>query len=1022
MLMLNARHLWKLVVVMAGLGVILGTDAPTVRTESQSPASPAYDPGLFSPLKWRSIGPNRGGRSIAAAGSPGRRLEYYFGATGGGLWKTTDGGISWTPVTDGQIASSSVGAVAVSESNPDVVYLGMGEVQLRGNIMQGDGVYKSVDGGKTWTHLGLADTHAIGRIRIHPTNPDIVYVAALGHPFGRNDERGVFRSRDGGKTWTKVLFRSDRAGAVDLSLDHNHPEVLYASLWEVYRTPWLLWSGGDGSGLFKSADGGETWTELTRNPGLPKGILGKITVSVSRADSRRVYALVEAADGGLFRSDDAGATWTKVNESRDLRQRAFYFSRILADPRNADTLYVLNYQFLKSVDGGKSFAIIEAPHGDHHDLWIDPSDPQRMINSNDGGANVSVNGGTTWTAQDYPTAQMYHVATTLSFPYHVCGAQQDNSTACVPSNERGDTYYAVGGGESGYVAPDPRNPSIFYAGSYDGLVTRYNRATGQSREVDAYPWFTTGQSAASSPERWQWTFPIVVSPHDPNILYVSSQHLWRTTNAGQSWERISPDLTRADPKTLGDSGGPITKDQSGPEVYGTIFTIAPSRREPRTIWAGSDDGLVHLTRDDGKTWQKVTPGDMPEFTRVSLIEASPHDAATAYVAGKRYQLDDRAPYIWKTNDYGKSWLKIVNGIRKDDYVHAVREDPARRGLLYAGTEHGIYVSFDDGARWQSLSLNLPDVQVPDIAVEGHDLVIATHGRSFYVLDDIEPIRQLTQQVLDAPAHLFKPRGAVRRTVPGTIDYYLKTPGSKVAVEILDSGGQVIRTLSGPNKPGLGRVTWDLRYPGATVFKGMIMRSARPERGPLAVPGRFQVRLVVDGQNQTADLMVEKDPRLTDVTQADLDEQFQLAMKIRDRVSAANEGVILIRAIKDQVTDRLGKTKDRRIVTAAEGLRAKLSAVEDELHQVKNESPKDPLNFGVKINNRLAALGETVESADARPTNQTYTVFTRLSADLDALLQQLDTLLGQDLVQLNKLLAGQRLAPIEAARRRALTEP
>jgi photosystem II stability/assembly factor-like uncharacterized protein len=552
--------------------------------------SAAYNPAVFDSLKWRNIGPNRGGRSLTCAGSSLRPLEYYFGAVGGGLWKTTDGGTTWKPITDGQITSSSVGAVAVSESNPDVVYLGMGETELRGNIMQGDGIYKSVDAGKTWKKSGLSNTQAIARIRIDPKNPDIVYVAALGHPYGPNEERGVFRSTDGGKSWKKILYRDGHSGAIDLALDPANPKVMFAALWDVYRTPWLLNDGGPGSGLFKSIDGGDTWAEISHNPGLPVGILGKIGVAISGADSRRIYAIVEADDGGVYRSDDAGANWTRISQDRRARQRAFYYSRIYADPKEKDTIYIVNVAFLKSTNAGKSFTLLKPPHGDNHDLWIAPNDNRRLIESNDGGGNVSFNGGETWTKQGYPTAQLYHVSVTKDVPYHVCGAQQDNSTVCVPSDSavnhrdprspEGSWMYAVGGGESGYITPDPKNPNIFYAGSQGALLTKYDRSSGAIRDIQVYPLFFSGMSAATLKERWQWTFPIVFSPSDPNVLYTSSQHLWRTTNDGQSWERISPDLTRADPKTLGDSGGPITKDQNGPEIYGTIFTIAPSKKEP----------------------------------------------------------------------------------------------------------------------------------------------------------------------------------------------------------------------------------------------------------------------------------------------------------------------------------------------------------------------------------------------------------------------------------------------------------
>ena len=686
-----------------------------------------YDASVFGALEWRSVGPLRGGRSITSAGSSSRPNEYYFGAVGGGLWKTADGGTTWRPVTDGQVHSSSVGAVAVSESNPDIVYIGMGETELRGNIMQGDGVYKSTDAGKTWKHMGLADTQAIARIRVDPSNPDIVYVAALGHPYGPNSERGVFRSRDGGKNWNKVLYKNDRAGAVDLCLDPHNSRVLFTIIWDVYRTSWTLSSGGPASGLYKSTDGGDTWTEITHRPGLPSGIIGKIGVAVSGADSNRVWAMVEAEDGGLFRSDDGGLKWARVNEDRRLRQRAFYYTRIYADPKDKETVYILNTGFYKSTDGGKTVKTIRPPHGDNHDLWIASNDPRRMINSNDGGANVSVNGGETWTGQAYPTAQLYHVATTRDVPYHVCGAQQDNSTICVSSAETGGrgggggrvavTMYSVGGGESGYIAPHPKDPNLFYAGSQGALLTRFERNTGHVRDIQVYPLFFSGMPARDLKERWQWTFPIVFSPLDASVLYTSSQHLWRTTDDGQSWERISPDLTRADPKTLGDSGGPITKDQNGPEIYGTIFTIAPSRFDVRTVWTGSDDGLVYITRDGGGNWKNITPKGMPDFIRISLIEASPHRPGSAYVAAKNYQADDRRPYIYRTDDYGASWTPITNGIASDDYVHAVREDPKRSGLLFAGTEHGIYASFDNGGEWQSLRLNLPDTQVADLVMD-----------------------------------------------------------------------------------------------------------------------------------------------------------------------------------------------------------------------------------------------------------------------------------------------------------------
>ena len=1011
-------------------------------------AAAVYDASVFGALQWRSVGPPRGGRSITSAGSPGRPLEYYFGATGGGLWKTTDGGITWRPVTDGHINSSSVGAVAVSQSNPDIVYIGMGETELRGNIMQGDGVYKSTDAGKTWTHVGLADTQAISRIRIHPANPDIVYVSALGHPYGPNAERGVFRSKDGGKTWQKVLYRNDRSGAVDLVMDPHNPDVLFAAIWDANRTSWGLTSGGPGSGLFKSTDGGDNWTEITRNPGLPKGIVGKIGVTISGADANRVYAIVENADGGVFVSDDSGANWKKVSEDRRLRQRAFYYSRIYADPKAKDTVYVLNTGFYKSTDGGKTYKTIRVPHGDNHDLWMDPANPERMIESNDGGAAVSTNGGQSWTNEEYPTAQLYHVAVTKDIPYHVCGAQQDSSTICVSSaaggrGGRGGTpAYSVGGGESGYIAPDPTNANIFYAGSQGALLTRFDRRSGWTRDVQVYPLFFSGESAGSLPERWQWTFPIVFSPVDPNIIYTSSQHLWKTTDQGHSWQRISPDLTRADPKTLGDSGGPITHDQNGPEIYGTIFAIAPSRKDVNTIWTGSDDGLVYITRDGGKNWTKITPPGMPDFGRVSIIDASPHNPAAAYVAVKNYQNDDRKPYIFKTADYGKSWTKIVNGIPENDFVHAVREDTVRQGLLFAGTEHGIYASFDDGATWQSLRLNLPDTQVSDIVIEGNDVVIATHGRSFYVLDDISPLRQLTPAMVTEDAHLFHAPAAERNLGSARIDYYLSKPAEKVQIDILDAKGQVVRSFTGtpqdqragrggrggteaPDseedfggrgrgavppptlKAGLNRFNWDMRYPGATTFEGMIFWGASTQ-GPEAVPGTYQVRLTVGGKTLTDQFEVAKDPRLDSVTIADLTEQFTLAMQVRDKLTAANEMVILIRELKKQMDERLKNNQDGALKTSLDEFRKKLSAVEEDVYQVQNRSNQDPLNFPIKLNNKIAALGSSIEHGDGKPTAASYEVFKLLSDRLADEKTRLDGILKSDLPPVNKMLSDRKL--------------
>ncbi|HEV8486949.1 MAG TPA: glycosyl hydrolase, partial [Blastocatellia bacterium] len=737
---------------------------------AQTPAQ-QYDPSLLKGLKWRQIGPYRGGRVTAVAGVTSQPNVYYFGATGGGVWKTTDGGVNWLPVSDSFFKTGSVGAIGVAQSDPNVIYVGMGELPIRGNVSHGDGVYKSTDAGKTWKHVGLEDTRQIGRVRVHPLNPDIVYVAALGHVWGPNQQRGIFRSTDGGKTWQKVLYRSDKAGVCDLILDPSNPRILYAGLWEVYRKPWTLESGGPGSGVFKSTDGGDTWTEITRNGGLPKGTIGKVGITVSPANPERVWAIIEAEDGGVFRSDNGGQSWTRVNEQRNLRQRAWYYTRIYADPQNADTVYVLNTGFYKSNDGGRTFTQISVPHGDNHDLWIAPNDSLRMINSNDGGANVSFNGGRTWTEQDQPTAQFYRVAVDNDFPYHIYGAQQDNSTVKIASRttEGGidaTHWYDVGGGESGWIAPSPKDSNIVFAGSYGGLITRYDHHTGQQRSVTPWPDNPMGAGAADLKYRFQWNFPLVFSPHDPSVLYASANVLFKSTNEGQSWQVISPDLTRNDKSKQGSSGGSITKDNTSIEYYDVIFTLMESPIQKGLIWTGSDDGLVNVTRDAGKNWENVTPKGMPEWIQVNSIEASPHAAGTAYVAATMYKLDDYHPYLYKTSDFGKTWKKITNGIPEDAFTRVIREDPARQGLLYAGTETGLYVSFNDGENWQSLGLNLPVVPITDLVIQKRekDLIAATQGRSFWVLDDLPVLHQMADAVAKADVHLFKPEDAYR--MPG----------------------------------------------------------------------------------------------------------------------------------------------------------------------------------------------------------------------------------------------------------------
>jgi photosystem II stability/assembly factor-like uncharacterized protein len=971
------------------------------------------------------------------------------------LWKTVDGGENWQPVTDGQLNSSSVGAVAVSESNPDVVFIGMGESCIRGNIMPGDGVYKSSDAGKTWTHVGFSGSQAISRVRIHPTNPDIVFVASFGKYGADSEERGVFKSTDGGKTWQRKLFRNAKTGAVDIAIDRKNPSVMFAALWEAYRVEYQMSSGGPGSGLFKSTDGGDTWTEITRNPGLPAGTVGRIGVSVSGADANRVYAIVENENGGLFSSDDAGATWTLINSNRNIRQRAFYYTHVAADPVNRDTVYMLNVSLYRSVDGGKTLATLGGSHSDHHDLWIDPDDPKHLVLGNDGGGAVSFAAGQGWTAQDFPTPQYYHAVTTKHVPFHVCGAQQDGSTVCVPSDAtlggggrggrggggggRGGAapqLYSPGGSEPGYVAPDPRNPDIFYAGGNNGsFLTRLDRRTGELKEVNPYPRMFSGEPSSALVERWQWTFPIIFSHADPTVLYTSSQHVWKTTNGGQRWDKISPDLTRHDPKTMGPSGGPITKDMNAPEVYGTVFAIGPGKKDVNIIWAGSDDGLVHVTRDGGKSWTNVTPKDMPDFGRVSQIDASSFEPGGAYVAVKRPLLDDLAPYIFRTRDFGKSWTKIVNGIPARDYVHVVREDPVRRGLLYAGTQTSAYVSFNDGDAWEPLALNLPNTQVSDLVVDGNAIAISTHGRGFYVLDDVAPLRHTGPETA-ADLVVFKPADAVRGAGGATISYLLRKPAQQLTIDILDAKGQVVQTIQGgtpgrggrgrgegrgdtpgeqpeegggggrgrggtPSAPmtaGLNRFTWNLAYPGATTFPGMVLWGATTN-GPAAVPGSYQVRVTADGKSQTQPLTIKRHP-LRDATDADLQEQFALGIRIRDKVSEANNAVIQIRNLKREVGERIAKSTDAPLKAAGDRLTKNLSAVEEEIYQVRNQSGQDPLNFPIKINNRLASLLRVVNTGDGKPIANAEPIFKDLSAELKVQTDRLQQVLAADLPAFN----------------------
>ena len=1058
------------------LAFILTLSAIPVRAQNSAP-QPPKQADLLKALQYRSIGPYRGGRSAAVTGVPSQPLVFYYGATGGGVWKTTDGGINWESVSDNSVfGTGSVGAIAVADSDPNTIYVGMGESPIRGNVSHGDGVYKSNDAGKTWKRVGLEDTRQIPRIRIHPKNPDLVYVAALGHVWGPSDQRGVFRSKDGGKTWDKILNRGNKAGAIDLILDPSNPNIIYAGFWEVYRKPWTLESGGPGGGIFKSTDGGDTWNELTRNNGMPKGMIGKIGIAVSPANPERIWAIVEAEDGGVFRSDNGGTSWTRVNEERRLRQRAWYYTRIYADPKNADTVYVLNTGFYKSNDGGRTYTGISVPHGDNHDLWIAPDDPNRMIESNDGGSNVSYNGGRSWTEQDQPTAQFYRVALDNDFPYNIYGAQQDNSTVRIASRTTEGSigtsdWYDVGGGESGWIAPSPKDSQIVFAGSYGGLTTRYDHRTGQLRDINPYPNNPMGSGADVLKYRFQWNFPLLFSPHDPNKLYCAANVLFMSMDEGSSWQIISPDLTRNDKTKQGASGGPITKDNTSVEYYATIFTVMESPVQAGTIWTGSDDGLVHVSRDGGKNWANVTPpaSMMPEWIQINSIEASPHDPATAYVAATMYKWDDNKPYLYKTSDYGKSWKKITNGIPDTAFTRVIREDPNKRGLLYAGTETGMYVSFDNGERWQSLQLNLPIVPITDLAIQKRekDLVVATQGRSFWILDDLPVLHQLMAAgglSAVSETRLFQPKESYRmpggggfpigptatvgrNPANGVVVYYsLKTkPTADVNLEFLDPAGKSIRKFTArvgrpaegaaqppappagegggfggggaappvPIEVGLNRFVWDTRHPDAVRFPGMILWAGET-RGPKLPPGTYQVKLSVEGKTYTENFEIKPDPRLT-TTPADYGKQLELGLKIRDKLSETHNAIVQIRDVRKQVEDLLkrlaGHPNFKVINDAGTALNKNLTAIEESLYQTKNQSNQDPLNFPIRLNNKLAALGGVVGSAEAAPTAQSYAVYDEVVTQINAELQRLARIMQTDVPAFNQLVRDQNIPAV-----------
>lgn len=1003
--------------------------------KNKKQSAPEYPEELYSSLDYRLIGPFRGGRSGTVAGVPGEPNLYYFGATGGGVWRTTDGGRSWENISDGYFGGS-IGAVEVSQSDHNVIYVGGGEQTVRGNVSSGYGVWKTEDAGKTWKSLGLDKSRHISRMRIHPKDHNIVYAAVMGNLYKPTEERGVYKSTDGGESWKKVLYANDMAGAVDLTFDPNNPRILYASTWRIERTPYSLNSGGEGSALWKSTDSGETWTEISNNKGFATDTLGIIGVAVSPQNSNRVWAMVENKEkGGLYRSEDAGKTWNLINSDRSLRQRAWYYTRIYADTNDEDVVYVLNVSYHKSTDGGKTFESSNAPHGDHHDLWIAPEDSNRMIMADDGGAQVSYDGGETWsTYHNQPTAQFYRVTTDNAFPYRIYVAQQDNSTVRI--NYRSDDgsigeddWESTAGGESAHIAVDPTNDDIVYGGSYGGFLTRINHAKNTRRAVNVWPDNPMGYGAEGMKYRFQWNYPIMFSKHDPKKLYTFSNHVHMSTNEGQSWELLSDDLTRNDPTKLVSSGGPITQDNTSVEYYCTIFAANESPLKEGLLWVGSDDGLIHVTRDGGQTWENVTPPNMPEWNMINSIEPSAFDEGTCYVAATRYKLGDFAPYLYKTTDYGKTWTKITNGIEDEHFTRVVREDPKRKGLLYAGTETGMYISFNDGANWEKFQLNLPIVPITDLTIKDDNLIVATQGRSVWVIDDLTVLHQLDNAKKSADVILYKPRDSYRTkgraaTRPSKTEgenlangvithFYLKDFSEKdsIALTYTKMNGDTLATYSTyaedkakklEAKKGGNTYVWDTRGKGAEMLKGMILWGANL-RGPKAVPGTYKVSLNVNGETQTENFTILPDPR-AEVTVADMQKQYDFITEVNETVDRAHQSIKKIRAINGKLDEFIKKYKDdeatKALVEKAKKMKEEFSAIEKELYQTKNRSRQDPLNFPIKLTNKLAHLNSLVSFDDFPPTEQDIAVKNEMSGKINAQLNAFDALVDKEISAFN----------------------
>ena len=1020
----------------------------------------SYNENLYNSIDYRLIGPFRGGRSGTVSGVVGDDNTYYMGTAGGGVWKTTDAGNTWKSISDGYFGGS-IGSIAVSESDPNVIYVGEGEQTLRGNVSSGRGAWKSMDAGETWEFIGLPNSEHVSRIRIHPSNPDVLYVGVIGNLWKPNKERGLYKSIDGGKNWKKILFVSDKAGVGDVIIDPNNARIIYASTWQMKRDGYRMDSGGPDSKIFRSFDEGNTWEDISTFKGLPNFPWGIVGLTISPLNSKRIWAMIEAKNGGLFRSDDGGNSWSKINSNRSLRQRAWYYTRIYADTENEDKIYVLNVSYGVSSDGGKTFELKNAPHGDHHDLWIDPNNNMRMIIADDGGAQISNDGGNNWsTYYNQPTAQFYRVTTDNSFPYRIYGAQQDNSTIRIKSRTSGSSisdkdWESTAGGESAHLAPDPLNNDIVYGGTYKGYMMRMDHSTNQIRSVNIWPDNPAGSGAEVMKYRFNWNFPVMFSPNNPNKLYAGSNYLHVTTNEGQTWNTISGDLTRNLPKTIESSGGLITQDNTGAEFYANIFAIAESEIENNVIWVGSDDGLIHISKDSGQTWENVTPPETmsPKLNMINSIDISLFKKGKAYVAATSYKFGDYNPYLYKTEDYGKNWTLITNGIKSNYYTRVIRSDKKREGLLYSGTEWGMYISFDDGNSWKPFQLNLPITSIRDLKVKDNDLIVATHGRSFWIIDDLTPLHQLNDNVLLSESYLYKPDISYRMQQSGgwgrsnnllngvnhpngvIINYTLKefNENDYVKIDIVDNNN-LIRSftnnkekllsslekpvlsntndieyaLSGNNikslspKSGGNKLIWDMRYPGFKSFDGMILYSS-PNVGPKAIPGSYKVILTYNNEVMSQDFEILKDPRLSN-TQNDYLEQFNFLISVRDQVSIANQSIIDIRKIKKDLQYIIDKSSDnKQLISLINEFSNKLSVIENKIHMTKNQSRQDPLNYGIRINNRLAFLMADSQRGDFPPTDQSIEFFNVIKEELNYELASFNKLLNTYVSQINNMI-------------------